>query len=72
MDDKLTILKKYNFRKRSVIDYMESGALPELFALPSEETKRNYVSSIRDTVLLRDIIQRHHIKEAKLLEGIFF
>ncbi len=57
--------------KQSFVRYMESGALPELFALPTEETRRNYTSAIRDTVLLRDIIQRHSIKEPKLLEDIF-
>jgi predicted AAA+ superfamily ATPase len=50
---------------------MESGALPELVVLPNDETKRNYISAIKDTVLLRDIIQRHNIKEPKLLEDIF-
>ena len=59
------------FSKANYIDYMEGGALPELFMLPNEETKRNYVSAIKDTVLLRDIIQRHNIKDAKLLEDIF-
>ena len=57
--------------KQSYMDYMATGALPELFALPNDETKRNYVSAIKDTVLLRDIIQRHNIKDAKLLEDIF-
>ncbi|MDR0296020.1 MAG: ATP-binding protein [Prevotellaceae bacterium] len=57
--------------KQSYIDYMESGALPELFVLPNEETRRNYVSTIKDTVLLRDIIQRHSIKDPKLLEDVF-
>lgn len=57
--------------KQSYIDYMESGVLPELFVLPNDETKRNYVSAIKDTVLLRDIIQRYNIKDTKLLEDIF-
>jgi predicted AAA+ superfamily ATPase len=57
--------------KQSYIEYMESGALPELFMLPNEETKRNYISAIKDTVLLRDIIQRHSIKDPKLLDDIF-
>lgn len=57
--------------KQSFIDYMESGGLPELFMLPNEETKRNYISAVKDTVLLRDIIQRHNIKDAKLLEDLF-
>jgi hypothetical protein len=58
-------------QKQSYIDYMESGALPELFVLPNDETKRNYISAIKDTVLLRDIIQRHSIKDPKLLEDVF-
>lgn len=57
--------------KQSYIDYLESGALPELFVLPNDETKRNYISAIKDTVLLRDIIQRHSIKDPKLLEDVF-
>jgi predicted AAA+ superfamily ATPase len=57
--------------KQTYVEYMESGALPELFMLPNKETKRNYVSAIKDTVLLRDIIQRHNIKDPKLLEDVF-
>lgn len=66
----LGITNKENI-KQSYIDYMESGALPELFVLPNDETKRNYISAIKDTVLLRDIIQRYNIKDTKLLEDIF-
>jgi predicted AAA+ superfamily ATPase len=42
---------------------MESGGLLELFILPNEETKRHYMASVKDTVLLRDIIQRYAIKD---------
>ena len=57
--------------KQTYIEYLESGGLPELFILYKQETKRNYVSAIKDTVLLRDIIQRHSIREPRLLEDIF-
>lgn len=57
--------------RQTYIDYMESGSLPELFVLPNDETKRNYIAAIKDTVLLRDIIQRHQIKDPRLLEDIF-
>jgi len=57
--------------KQTYIEYLESGGLPELFILSKQETKRNYVSAIKDTVLLRDIIQRHSIREPRLLEDIF-
>jgi len=66
----LGILQK-NDTKQSFIEYMESGGLPELFNLQNDEIKRNYVSGIKDTVFLRDIIQRYNIKEPKLLEDIF-
>lgn len=57
--------------KPTYISYMESGGLPELFVLPNEETKRHYTASIKDTVLLRDVIQRYAVKDPKLLEDIF-
>ena len=57
--------------KESYLKYLRSGALPELFHLPDNETKRYYVSAIKDTVLLRDIITRYNIKDAALLEDIF-
>jgi len=65
----LGILKKVN-TKQNFIEYMETGGLPELFNLQSDEIKRNYVSALKDTVILRDIIQRYSIKEPKLLEDI--
>lgn len=57
--------------RQSYLDYMNSGGLPELFMLQKQESKRNYISAIKDTVLLRDIIQRHNIRDTKLLEAIF-
>jgi predicted AAA+ superfamily ATPase len=57
--------------KESYTDYLKSSGLPELISLPNEETKQHYVSALKDTVLLRDIIQRHAIKEPKLLEDLF-
>lgn len=57
--------------RQSYLAYMNSGGLPELFMLQKPEIKRNYVSAIKDTVLLRDIIQRHNIRDPKLLEDIF-
>jgi hypothetical protein len=57
--------------KKTYLEYLESGGMPELFMLSNQETKRNYVSAIKDTVMLRDIIQRHNIREPRLLEEIF-
>lgn len=51
--------------------YIQSGGLPELFNLPNEEMKQNYVSSIKDTVMLRDIVGRYKVKDVKLLDDLF-
>jgi len=66
----LGILQKES-NKQNFIEYMESGGLPELFNLQNDEIKQNYISTIKDTVFFRDIIQRYSIKEPKLLEDIF-
>jgi predicted AAA+ superfamily ATPase len=56
---------------QSYINYLNSGGLPELFMLQSEELKRNYAAAIKDTVLLRDIIERRNIRDPQLLQDIF-
>jgi predicted AAA+ superfamily ATPase len=55
----------------AMIQYLKSGGLPELFRLDDEEMRMHYVQSLRDTILLRDIVQRYNIKDAWLLENLF-
>ena len=69
-DEYLGISQKES-SKENYLNYMSTGALPELYVLPNDETKRNYISSIKDTVLLKDIIQRYNIKDTKLLDDLF-
>ena len=54
-----------------MIDYLRSGGLPEFVNLRGEETKRHYVEAVKDTILLKDIVERHKIKDAALLDRIF-
>jgi len=64
-------IEKSGNSKESFIKYLKSGGLPELFHLPNDETKRHYLSAVRDTVLLHDIIERYNIKDIRLLEDLF-
>lgn len=57
--------------RQSYMEYLGSGGLPELLMLSGHELKRSYMSAIKDTVLLRDIIQRYQIRDPKLLEDLF-
>lgn len=56
---------------KSYKKYLQSGALPELFNLNDDEMKQNYISSIKDTVILRDIVSRYNIKDVRLLDDLF-
>lgn len=53
------------------LEYMRVGGMPELFNLSDEEVRHNYVSSLKDTLLLRDIIQRYKVGDTRLLEDLF-
>ncbi len=57
--------------RESYKEFLQTGALPELFNLPNYEMKQNYVSSIKDTVMLRDIVSRYNVKDVKLLDDLF-
>lgn len=62
---------KRQANKESFLTYLKAGGLPELFALTDEEVKSHYIQSLKDTILLKDIVARHNIKNATLLEQIF-
>jgi len=66
-----TQVKKLPEGKESFIEYLQTGGLPELIHLNTEELKRNYLSSLKNTVILRDILDRYTIKDLPLLEEIF-
>lgn len=69
--DEFAGINNKDISRQTYVDYLDSGGLPELFHLPGEEIKRSFVSSLKDTVLLRDIVRRYDIKDSRLLEDLF-
>lgn len=57
--------------KQSYMQYMADGGYPELVHFNSTDVKRNYISGLKDTVLLKDIIRRYTIRDVRLLEDLF-
>jgi len=57
--------------KENFIHYISTSALPEIFNLDHAETRKHYFQSLKDTILLKDIMQRHQIRDYILLEDIF-
>lgn len=56
--------------KESVLHYLEHGGLPESLQFSQTESKQNYVQSLIDSIVLRDIVQRHQVRDVYLLEKI--
>ena len=63
-------IKSLEKNKESFLEYLKIGGLPEIYNLDDEELKKNYISSLKDSVVLRDIITRHNLRDSHLLEKI--
>ncbi|MBE6342881.1 MAG: ATP-binding protein [Lentimicrobiaceae bacterium] len=57
--------------RENYIHFLQMGMLPELFHLQTEEVRNHYVSAIKDTVMLRDIVHRYKVKDSLLLDELF-
>ena len=55
----------------SYSEYIHSSGLPELYRLNDDETRRYYIRSLKDTVMLRDIIGRNKVRDVTLLQDLF-
>lgn len=53
--------------KASVLRYLEDGGLPETLQFNQVDSKQNYVQNLMDSIVLRDIIQRHQVRDVDLL-----
>ena len=52
--------------------YLKFGALPQLLTLPDDESAiSSFLSSIYDTIILKDVISRNKLKDPDLLKRVF-
>jgi predicted AAA+ superfamily ATPase len=56
--------------KDSFLAYLKNGGIPESCHLEDPEMKRNYLLSLKDSIVLRDIVRRHHIRDVYLLDKL--
>ena len=57
--------------KDNFINYLTNSAMPETIHLPDNEAKMFYFQALKDTIIVRDVINRHKIKDVQLLEDLF-
>ena len=64
-----TAMESLPMTRANYLQFLQMGMLPELFHLNTEDMRRNYVSAVKDTVMLRDIVR--NVKDPQLLEDLF-
>jgi hypothetical protein len=64
-------IKNQAVNKEIFLEYMQTSGLPEMFNFEELELHRHYTESLRNTIVLRDIVGRHNIKDLSLLEDVF-
>jgi len=69
-DEYLWYFKKEN-NKQNFLEYLNFSWISELYKLPDEETKRDFLKSLKDTIILKDIVKRFKLKEVQMLEDLF-
>ena len=57
--------------KTNFVKYITTSGLPEAYKLQTPEIQKHYFESLKDTVLLKDIMHRHKIRDYVLLGDIF-
>lgn len=53
----------------SFVHYLKQGGMPEVLQL-NENLHKNYIESLKDSIILRDIILRHKIRDTHLLKKL--
>lgn len=56
--------------KATFINFIESSGIPETFNLKDKKQKTSYLMSLKDSILINDIVKRFNIKNPKLLSLI--
>ena len=63
--------KNLEINKNTFLEYLKTGGMPEMFSLHDEEMQRHYIESLKNTIILRDIVQRNKVRDIALLEDIY-
>jgi predicted AAA+ superfamily ATPase len=53
------------------LSYLESSGISELYKMPDDEGRLNFLKSLKDTIILKDIVKRYRIKDVDFLEKLF-
>ena len=69
-DEILGFLKKER-GPSSYNEYIHSSGLPVIYSLSDDEMRRDYVQSLKYTVIVKDIVERNKVRDVPLLDALF-
>jgi predicted AAA+ superfamily ATPase len=58
---------KLEENRQNLIAYLQDSGIPELFSLSNERQKASYLMSLKDSILMNDVVKRFNVKSPKLL-----
>ena len=71
VDDKAGYLRNKREISAMFTEYLNHGGFPEVFDIPSPESKLSYLSGIVSKVILDDVVRRFKVDNVTLLEKLF-
>jgi predicted AAA+ superfamily ATPase len=71
VEDKSGYLRQKREISALFTEYLSYGGLPEIFDIPSTESKLSYLSGIVSKVILDDVVRRFRVENVTLLEKLF-
>jgi len=58
--------------KQTFMQYLQDTGMPEMLKINDPQIRKNYFSSLLDTIILRDIVSRYKVRDVALLKEIFY
>jgi predicted AAA+ superfamily ATPase len=54
-------------RYSALAEYIQYGGLPEMVRIPDTDTRKNYILSLVQSIIFRDVVQRYSIKKTQYI-----
>jgi len=65
-------IKNLSNSKQNFLYYLEFWWLPEIVLETNDDLKRNYIKNLKDSIILKDIVNRYKIKDYSFFEKILW
>ncbi len=54
-----------------MMNYLQDSGIPELLNFQDKELKASYLSALKDSIVMKDVVRRFSVKNPQVLESIF-